>query len=268
MVSALNLFEIFSYRKPALKLRNLYLTGLTALCIGSISAANAEIVISVEAPGVTSTTVGGTITETFNGYDAYSKDPLVSPIGTYTSGGVVNPYDQYGGAGETGKYLAVGAQSGGLDVTLTLAHRDAYFGMWFCAGDNQNELSFYDGGTLLGTMNTAVVLAKINENHAYFGKPVTGQDSGEPFAYLNFFGLSGTKFDKIVIHNDSFGTGFESDNHSVRAYQATLTGTEIPNGFNNVAPGAVPEPAAPVTFAFGALALGALMLRNRRRVGV
>ena len=41
-------------------------------------------------------------------------------------------------------------------------------------------------------------------------------DNTEKFAFLNFYGLDGTTFDKIVLSDPSTLSGFESDNHTVR----------------------------------------------------
>jgi len=43
-----------------------------------------------------------------------------------------------------------------------------------------------------------------------------GKDSGEAFAFINFYAVNGATFDKIVMSNPG-SSGFESDNWTVRA---------------------------------------------------
>jgi hypothetical protein len=150
-----------------------------------------------------------------------------SAIGTFSTGGTVVAANAFGGAFGT-HYYAVGAQSGQTSATLTLTGPEHYFGMWWSAGDAQNQLSFYDGGTLLGSFNVANLLA-LNLSPGYFGNPNNGQDTGEPFVYLDFTTTGSDAITKVVFNN-SLATGFEMDNLSVLSQSITPPGNQIPDG--------------------------------------
>ena len=194
---------------------------LAALLVVAASQVQAQVVLTIDAPGVQSSQVANITTETFDGFAAGQYTTLHSVLGTYTSAGqAIVVANQYGGAGGTGNYLAIGAQSGHLSTTLTLNGEKDYFGFWYSAADALNSLQLYQGNTLEYTLNTPALLSLISSqpnSNAYFGNPNNGEDSGEAFVYVNLFGTNGTVFDKVVFNNASTGTGFESDNHSVRA---------------------------------------------------
>jgi hypothetical protein len=232
------------------------LSGITlALTALAVRNAQAQVVVTIDAPGVQSSTVPGVTTETFDGFAPGIYTSLTSTIGTYTSPGeAVVSADQYGGAGGTGNYFSIGAQSGQLTATLALLGDQGYFGFWFSAGDALNQIQLFENNTLEYTLDTPTLLSFINSqpNAAqYFGNPNSGQDSGEPFAYVNFFGTNGAVFNKIVFNNTSIATGFESDNHSI-ASSAQIVGTPI-----------TPEPGAWAMTVTGCLS-GAAFLRRKR----
>ena len=217
--------------------------------------AQAGIVLTANAAGSQATTVAGATTETFNSFSTGSYTSLNTASGTLTSPGMqIIAADQYGGAGGTGRYISVGAQSGQTSMTLTFSSAQAYFGMWWSAADALNQMSIYSGTTLLGTFNSATASGALSS--AYLGNPNGNQDTGEKFAYLNFFGTSGTTFTKIVFSNSSTATGFESDNWSIYNKEVDPpTGTPI-GGFT------VPEPPSAALCLVG-LASG-LVISGRR----
>jgi hypothetical protein len=89
--------------------------------------------------------------------------------------------------------------------------------------------------------------ANATAGNAYCGNPADyNADSGELFAYVNFFDTVGT-FSKIVFTQNG-GGGFESDNHAV-AYNSALS--------------KVPEPASLTLMSVGLA--GFLLTRRRRR---
>ena len=93
----------------------------------------------------------------------------------------------------------------------------AYFGLWWSAGDPNNFLSFYSGNNLVASFNTTNLFNSLPST--YLGNPTPGYkglDNTEKFAFINFYGLNGTTFDKIVLSDPSTLSGFESDNHTVR----------------------------------------------------
>jgi hypothetical protein len=87
-------------------------------------------------------------------------------IGTY-EGTSADPFeiisaDQYGGAGGSGNYFAVGSETGspGVDaVTLDLSSENNYFGFWWSAGDVNNSITLLQNGTVLATFTTAELVA-------------------------------------------------------------------------------------------------------------
>ena len=87
-------------------------------------------------------------------------------------------------------------------------------------GDPNNVLQFLSKGKVVQTITTSDVVNFINQSpdkNGYMGNPnpqFKGQDSSEPFAFLNFFAKEGVTFDEVLLSNNG-STGFESDNHTV-----------------------------------------------------
>ena len=173
-----------------------------------------------------------------------------SITGVYSGAFTLSNNYQYGGAGGTGHYATVTNNT----YTLTLSTSGSvpgvnYFGLWFSALDAGNELQFYNGSTLVYTFTPALFSSLVgacpNASNAFCGNPNNGQDTGEQFAFLNFYDTTGY-FDKIVF-TETGTAGFESDNHTV-GYMNPVdpTGTVI---------GATPEPGSMVLLLTGLLAL-------------
>ena len=100
------------------------------------SSAHAGIVMTNEAPGAQTSTVAGVITETFNSFGTGQYSSLQTAVGSLSTSGslAIVSADIYGGAGGTGNYFALGAQSGSaLPVTLTFKGSESYFGLWWSA---------------------------------------------------------------------------------------------------------------------------------------
>ncbi|MEH1875419.1 Npun_F0296 family exosortase-dependent surface protein [Nostoc sp.] len=166
-------------------------------------------------------------------------DDAGTNIGSYTNTLIVDK-DQYGGAGGTGKYFDVDTnRSGGKQTvsTLNLTTAQSYFGLWWSAGDANNVLTFLSQGQVVQTMTTKDVvnyIANLPNKASYYSNPNSafkGQNSGEPYAFINFYDVGGT-FDQVQFTNVG-GTGFESDNHTVATGYKSITG--------NVVVKAVPE---------------------------
>ena len=97
---------------------------------------------------------------------------------------------------------------------------DNYFGLWFSALDNGNDLKFYDGSTLLLDF-TPALFQKLTGAcpNAFCGNPNSqflGQDGNEQFAFLNFFDTTGY-IDEIVF-TETTSAGLESDNQTAVSY--------------------------------------------------
>jgi hypothetical protein len=215
--------------------------------VAPAKAAN-PITVYLSAPKVESSPYSNTTVETFNSLNpgVYSV-PYNSSIGTFTlapgnnyailadSGG-----NQQYSAG-TGNYLSIGAQSGTAGpLTVHLNSAVSYFGFSWNAGDAANGVTFYNGNTEVGRYTTANTISTLSSStvkaidgqtynsSSYKGQPVTGQDAGEPFGFLNFFDTVGT-FDTIVFDNsNSVGSGFEMDNLTI------LSSANVDSSFVNV----------------------------------
>ncbi len=121
-------------------------------------------------------------TETFNalplGSGGFTTDYGTGGkiTGTYSSGAVISPADQYGGAGGIGKYAnAIGGSAG---YTISLATNGVpgvnYFGYWLSALDGGNQAVFYRGGVQVGTYTPADLVAALGPcsgANPYCGNP-------------------------------------------------------------------------------------------------
>ncbi len=207
---------------------------------------------------------GGTFTSTFSdGTSAQHNWTSTNKItATYAGGFVKTAANQYGGAGGTSAYPEQFGTAAQPYYTISLVANGVpgvnYFGIWISAMDASNVINFYRGGisgTLLYSFTTAQLLSNIGNISAYFGNPnaaFLGQDSSEPFAYVNFFDTTGF-FDTVQIYESGGSSaGFESSNDAV--------------GYINpisVIGNSIPEPPAA---ALMAMALAALTLLRRRRL--
>lgn len=243
-----------------------------------------SIVAYVEAPSVQTSSVGNITTENFNSIAAgiYTTN-YVSAIGTYV-GTSSNKYaivaaDQFGGAGGTGNYFAIGAQSGSATpVTLNLNAEANYFGFWWSAGDANNAITFLQNGTALATFTTANLIALLPDTangtvtaingtsyhtNTYYGNPNnTSQDTNEPFAYVDII-ATGIQFNQIQFSNsNTTGSGFESDNHSVANGVSGPPGGDVLVQNVPLTPAAVPEPGTWALLLSGLAAAG--LMRSRR----
>lgn len=255
----------------------LTLISATALLASGPSAHAAGILLTyAEAPGVQSSTLANTNEFTFDSLAPGKHTNVVwTGVGTYDETYILAP-DQYGGAGGNTTYSVQSSTIGHPNqvptTTLTLNTASAYFGLWWSAGDNFNKLSFYNGTNLVGEFTTSTLVSVLPSSYA--GNPnasFLGQNSNENYAFFNVYGQGGSTFDKIVFTNAA-ATGFESDNHTVRAgawgTEAGESGPEpgVPvaliDGTTVTPIAAVPETT---TWVMGFLALGAAGFLARRK---
>ena len=225
----------------------------------------AGFILTREAPGVQTSQVSGVVTENFNSIAVGTYQTLNTAVGTITSPTALSIFsaDQFGGAGGTGRYFAVGFQGAPTpQASLALTAPQSYFGFWWSAADPQNQIEFYSGGSLVAFFNPTTALGSLT-NPAYFGNPnpaFLGQNPSERYVYLNFIGTSGSTFDRVVYRNNLL-SGFEADNFSIRAAPVDMPpGTIIIDGVNPV-----PAPPGIMLAATGILALGLGRLRRRRK---
>jgi hypothetical protein len=217
-------------------------------------------------PGVQTPTGITTNYNTFDGL-TYNGSSLVtnfngsSITGTYTGSVQIENASQFGGAGGVGQYIA---PPNGGSYTLTLSQQVNYFGMWFSALDQGNQLSFYNNGILVYSFSPTDYSQLVGAcptsapSPNYCGNPnsaFSGQDSEQQFAYLNFYDTTGT-FNEIVFTEDPAVGEFESDNQAV----AMIGDTTPPVG--TPLTGVTPEPSTFVLLGTGiAGAFGAMRRR-------
>jgi hypothetical protein len=172
-------------------------------------------------------------------------------IGTYGPTAVeILPADLFGGAGGVGHYIVAFP---GTPYQLKLANDPVqnpdginFFGYWLSALDDGNTVTFKKDGVQVGSLTPKEVSAQVSGQPAYFGNPNSaflGQNSGQPYAFINFYDMTGT-FDEVDFTQTPPG-GYESDNHTVGFF------TKIGG-----VPTAVPETSTWVMMVLGFAGLG------------
>ena len=207
------------------------------------SAAQAQIGVYLNAPRTSNSIFSNTKVETFNSLATGNiTSDYSSVIGTYhaTASAPLNiERGNVAWAFDGTKHMAVGVQSGSTGaVSLLFASQQSYFGFGWAAGDSQNRMDFYRGNTLLGSFSTATIQGILGNStvtaidgstynsSTYRGQPASpSTNSGENYAFVNFFAQNGFKFDRIDFWNNNTGSGFESDNHTV-----LTSGSASPSG--------------------------------------
>jgi PEP-CTERM motif len=239
---------------------------IAALTVGTAAKAD-TFMLNYEASGVQNTTATFSVSgvETFNSQSTGVGSGFTTDYGTGgaitgTYSGVngvqINPADVYGGAEGTGNYIVA---FGNTPYTLSLTAdpiKDPqginYFGYWLSALDAGNQVVFLKNGSEVGALTPADVIAKLGTNGPYYGNPnapFQGGDSGEPYAFINFYDLNGT-FDQVVFTESPAVGGYESDNHTV-------------GFFTHV--GGVPEPSTWAMLLLGFAGLGIASYRSSRQ---
>ena len=257
--SSQSVIRLSSVVKCLLSMLRLCPAGLRAggLFLFLARAAQANLVVTVEPPGVQTSSAVNATTIDFNsvstGYKGLQTFLLPGPsTATYTGTQFVLPADQYGGAGGVGNYLAIQANN---SVTLSLSTPQAYFGLWLSAADSANQIEFFNGSQMVGFFSAAgPVISSLPA--AYLGNPNSqflGDDGTEKFAFINFF-ASGVSdmFNAIVFTNLPGATTFESDNHT---FSTTLQ-----------PPSAVPEPSSLVSGVMAVILLSGFWLLKKRSI--
>lgn len=189
------------------------------LALFTIPAKADLIVTYAEDPSLNQSSLSGTRVFDFNTMSiGYQKNVSWKGVGTFDQL-YINKADAYGGAADAttpngSLYSVQGAGTPVTSSTLQLDIASSYFGMWWSAGDPRNVLSFYSGETLVGTFTTSSLLNLLPST--YDGNPINRKiNSGEPYAFINFYGDEKTTWDRIVLTNDG-SSGFESDNYTTR----------------------------------------------------
>jgi hypothetical protein len=236
----------------------------------------ASFTVSIENPGVENAQLSNLVNAHVQNFDAQTKgysatgfqwNDGTTNIGSYKNTLIMNP-DQYGAAGGTGKYFDVDTNRSGNGQkvsTLNLTSPQSYFGLWWSAGDSSNVLTFLSQGKVVETMTTAEVvsyIAKQPNKASYYGNPNSafkGQNSSEPYAFINFYSVGGT-FDQVQFTNIG-GTGFESDNHTIATSYKSITG--------NIVTVAVPESSSVLgVFVIGFVGATSVLTRRVKKKSV
>jgi hypothetical protein len=185
---------------------------------------------------------------------------------------LVHKADRYGGAVDeenpNGSNYAVQGLGTAGSTTLTFTTPNAYFGLWWSAGDASNILSFYDeNGVLVAQFSTDTLLNKIAGDASYKGNPRTetrSENRGESYAFINFFGVEGTTWSTVVLSNGA-NSGFEADNYTTRETAWSLEEDgPLPGYVLAVVDGTVVTPVPETSSLLLAAAALPLVLRRRR----
>jgi len=253
---------------------------LALLAMGKTNSyAASTMVVTYEAAAVMSSPVSSSYSYNFNSIGTGTKANISwtgwGGTGTFSSMEIKSA-DQYGGANNSNYTFA----NDSVPTTLSLSTGVSYFGMWWSAGDGGNVLDFYSGATKIFTFTSSVMNGL---SSAYNGNPNAGSNfganSGQKYAFINFFIQSGAQIDKIVAR----GSNFESDNWTLRDPAYGLLPADAPilpgtaaaqynvdnSGVQTVITdttkinmSSVPEPSAGALFLVGLT----MLLRQKRKI--
>jgi hypothetical protein len=169
-------------------------------------------------------------------------------------------------------------------VTLTLAQPETYLGFWWSAGDQNNRITLYSGGTsgtrvgifqtssltnLLKDPTVTAIDGNSYKSCQYYGNPrlvdrttncagensSPSNDPNQPFAYIHLIGEGGLTFDTIVFTQVG-GGGFELDNIAIERNVGSPPTTVIlfPPELNATTPDLSATSCEPFPTSFGLIA--------------
>ncbi|MFM8927666.1 MAG: hypothetical protein ACKOFA_05640 [Rhodoluna sp.] len=214
---------------------------LATLPLASAQAVNGYdygVYVYMSAPKVQGTPLTANFTtENFDGFNS-GDNPTVLSIGNVTGSMRIDNGGDYGGASSTSPDPVTGGVSSKYattvdnvqTITIDLTKPAKYLGLWWSAGSPSNQVKFFSGGEEVAVMTTAGLIQKLTNatvgsldgnntynSSDYYGNPVNKGAGGEPFVYLNVYGMSGVSFDRIELS----GGGFEFDNITVSDLEQT-----------------------------------------------
>ena len=179
--------------------------------------------------------------------------------GTFSGSFGIHAADQYGGAGNTGRYLSTFSTSG---VSIKLSHTSAvkgvnYIGLAISAIDDGNTIELLNRGGVLATFSATTLKRSLRKCpdplNEYCANPTTRVNAAEQYGYVNFFDLTGY-FDEVRLKQMGSGGGFEADNFVAAFREANVVFGEQLD---------IPEPATALLLLPGLL--GAWLARRRAR---
>ena len=225
----------FGYHRSALRARmdrhmhtsgKLFPFALTAALMGSMLAfsgaapANAagKVTFAVDAPSVQGSFVAGGVLETFD-------DSCGNPIAFGSvSGACASFYGNfYSGASTTDSVPTTGGTASNMAVvpmggaaTFTLDSPARYVGFHWEAGNRYDRVRLFSGDKLLADFSFDTLIDALDATNFqsadglttytvadYYGNPVNGQQTHEPYAYVHIFTSEGVTFDSVEISEDA-----------------------------------------------------------------
>ena len=274
-------------RSLQLTISTIALSTITGL---SNPTAASAVTITYEAPNVFSASssvgstaqndfesanLGNTLNYNFDFVDAASSNNYRATydnlqVGNY---GAAN---QTAGAGYTGKF-AVNTQNTSVTnpairtTNLTFTNRDTsntnagvkYFGLFFSSLDPSNQLTFFNGTTVLTQLSISNFSTLVSNSSDFVGGPFN-----QPGTFFNFYADGGEQFTRIAFTQTSSDGGFENDNHTFRVPKAlAISGTGVNLAGLNVTAGNVNTTAVPEPFTIiGTLIGGTAAVRMRKKL--
>lgn len=246
--------------------------------LGGGAHAQTSISAYLSAPQSQTSLYSNIVTETFNGLSVGDR---TTDYSTFAGGGTYglsagNPFsvvadDDHGNG--TGNYITLGYPAGTTaPFTLSFTSDQDYFGLAWSAIDANNGLTFYKDSTFIARFSGSQIttlLANTTVNRVgggtynsadYLGKPLTGENPVEAYAFVNFIS-SGGVFNKVVFDNSSqaLSSGFETDNHTIR----TVLGATPDNNFVLIAQVSAPEPSTLLFMFAGTVLICSLRVKSR-----
>ena len=192
---------------------------IAAVGISSTSAFGSVLVTIAEDAAQTTSSLNNTNTLTFNdlnlgnnynvNWDGVGTIDVVHVGAANVWGGAV---DESTGAGSNFAWIG---KRRGPSSTITLTQQSSYFGFWWSAGNHINTISFLNGGSLVAEYTTSSMFNSLNLSSEYYGNPLTGGNTEQPYAFINFYGDENTTWDRIILSNPGRGA-FEADNYTSR----------------------------------------------------
>jgi len=224
------MISISHYKKPLPLLIGLCLAGMVEL-----HSQPESMLVTVEPVGVYNSTLNNVSVDSFSGYAIPAAGTTVDYKNqTWMNGktpiGIIDHFsleaNNLDGGTPNTSVIPFQSTLHYSTTTLSLNSPSSYFGLYWSAADRYNNLSFYNGNQLVGTVSTASLMSLLPKS--YFGNPdpvFAHKDTSEDFAFVNFFASSSETFNKVVFQNTGT-SGFESQDWTVRvgAYNPQLDG--------------------------------------------